>query len=72
MKKKEQQEYIGRSTDEIKRIIAENQKKLANLRFDIPMHKVKNVREMKNIKKNIAQLLTILREREIKEDKTKS
>lgn len=35
---------------------------LSNLRFKLAANKLKNVREIRNIKKDIARIMTILRE----------
>ncbi len=61
MKKKELQSYAGRSKGELQKELLEEHEKLAKLRFDLAAGKVKNIREMRHLKKNIAQLLTLLK-----------
>lgn len=53
-------EIRQKSKPEIQRIILDNREKLRQMRFDLAAGKVKNVREIRKIKKEIAQLLTIL------------
>jgi len=45
---------------ELQRLLWNNQDKLRQLRFDLASGKVKNVREIRQIKKDIARILTIL------------
>lgn len=45
---------------ELRRILHESQEKLRQLRFDLSAGKVKNVREIRKIKKDIARILTII------------
>ncbi len=53
-------EIKQKSQNELRRILAEKQEKLRQLRFDLTSGKVKNVREIRQIKKDIARILTIL------------
>jgi len=52
-------ELRRKSKDELKKILADNREKLRQLRFDLSAGKVKNVREIRHIKKEIAQVLTL-------------
>jgi len=61
MKKKEFQEYKNKSRDEILKDLNNYRERLANLKFDLAAGKVKNIREIRLVKKTIAQLLTLLR-----------
>jgi len=61
MKKKEFQEYKNKSKAEILKDLANYREKLANLKFDLAAGKVKNIREIRLVKKTIAQLLTLLK-----------
>jgi large subunit ribosomal protein L29 len=61
MKIKELNQKTG---DELKRILTENREKLRQLRFDLATGKVKNVREIRQIKKDAAKILTLLKERQ--------
>ena len=47
---------------ELKQILEEEREKLRQLRFDLAAGKVKNIRETRRIKKEIARVLTILNE----------
>ena len=53
-------EIKQKSKKELKRVLHESQEKLRQLRFDLSAGKVKNVREIRKIKKDIARILTIL------------
>ncbi len=53
-------EIKQKSQNELHRILAEKQEKLRQLRFDLASGKVKNVREIRQIKKDIARILTTL------------
>jgi len=45
--------------EELKKILQDNREKLRQLRFDLSAGKVKNVREIRHLKKEIAQILTL-------------
>ena len=47
---------------ELEKIVQEINKKLSDLRFKFSSGKLKNVKEMKNSKKDIARILTLLKE----------
>ncbi len=53
-------EIKQKSQNELHRILAEKQERLRQLRFDLASGKVKNVREIRQIKKDIARILTTL------------
>lgn len=46
----------------LEKILWEKKERLRSLHFDLAAGKVKNVREIRQIKRDIARLLTILRE----------
>jgi len=48
---------------ELQKMAAEERVKLQQLRFDLPGGKVKNVREIRQIRRNIARILTVLRQK---------
>jgi len=50
---------------ELKKSLENSREKLRSLRFDLASGKVKNVREIREIKKTIARILTLLKERKI-------
>ncbi len=54
-------ELRQKSKEELQKILQDNREKLRQLRFDLDAGKVKNVREIRKIKKEIAQILTILK-----------
>jgi len=54
-------ELQQKSKSELQKILSDNREKLRQLRFDLAAGKVKNVREVRKIKKDIARILTLLR-----------
>jgi len=52
-----------KSKDELEKIIKDDREKLRQLRFNLSSGKVKNIKEAGNLKKKIARVLTILKER---------
>lgn len=48
---------------ELQRMLSSSQEKLRKLRFDLASGKVKNIREIRALRKEIAQILTILKEK---------
>jgi len=55
-------ELRQRSKSELQKILVDNREKLRQLRFDLSAGKVKNVREIRRIKKEIARILTLFTE----------
>ncbi len=53
-------ELRKRTKEELLKILKEDREKTRQLRFDLAAGKVKNVREIRRIKKEISQILTIL------------
>ena len=49
--------------EELNQLLSESQKKLRELRFNLASGKVKNVRTIRALKKDIARILTILNEK---------
>jgi len=49
--------------EELNQLLSESQKKLRELRFNLAGGKVKNVRIIRVLKKDIARILTILNEK---------
>ncbi len=47
---------------ELEKLVQDNREKLRQLRFDLLSGKIKNVREIRKLKKEIAQILTSLEE----------
>jgi len=54
-------ELRQRSKEELQKILQESCERLQTLRFDLASGKVKNVREIRKIKKDIARILTLLK-----------
>ena len=50
---------------ELKKALEQNQEKLRSLRFDLASGKVKNVREIRETRKTVARVCTLLKERKI-------
>ncbi len=57
------QELRQKSTEELNLLLKENQNKLQQLNFDLANKKLKNTGEIKQVKKLIARILTIIQER---------
>lgn len=55
-------ELKKKSPSQLRKLEANLREKLRGLRFDLQAGKVKNVKEVKATKKEIAQILTILKE----------
>lgn len=55
-------ELRKRSKEELEKILRDEREKSRQLRFDLSSGKVKNVQEISETKKEIARVLTILRE----------
>jgi len=55
-------ELRKKSKSELQAIIATSRERLRKLRFDLASGKVKNIREIRELKKDIARILTILHE----------
>ena len=54
-------ELRKKSKGELQKILEDNREKLRQLRFDLSAGKVKNVKEIRNLKKEIARIMTLLR-----------
>jgi len=54
-------EIKRKSNKELQKTLKESREKLRQLRFDLAAGKVKNIREIRTIKKDIARILTCLR-----------
>jgi large subunit ribosomal protein L29 len=55
------EEIRQKPKEELRKLLTENREKLRQLKFDLASGKVKNVREIRQIKKDIARLLTCLK-----------
>ncbi|MBM3258039.1 MAG: 50S ribosomal protein L29 [Candidatus Nealsonbacteria bacterium] len=54
------EELRKKPKEELLKILKDNREKARQLRFDLAAGKVKNVREIRRIKKEISQILTLL------------
>ncbi len=54
-------ELRQKSREELEKSLQDSREKLRQLRFDLSAGKVKNVREIRRIKKEIARILTMIR-----------
>ncbi len=55
-------EIRGKNNEELKKLLIEKRENVRKLRFDIASKQVKNMREIRNAKKDVARILTILKE----------
>jgi large subunit ribosomal protein L29 len=55
-------ELRQKSKPELQKLLQDNRERLRQLKFDLASGKVKNVREIRKIKKTIARILTLLNE----------
>lgn len=63
MKKKQLQELREKTDHNLQKELKNEKAKLSDLRFDLSLGKVTNIKTIKKIKENVAQILTILREK---------
>lgn len=61
MKKKEFWGYREKTKEDVEKAVREYRERFLTLRFDLARGKVKNIREIRSVKKSIAQLLTLLK-----------
>jgi len=61
-------EFKKKPVKDLQKLLAENREKLRDLRFRVSQKQVKNIREIRVVKKNIAQILMLLK-REQKQSK---
>ena len=54
------EELLKRDKNELKKMIQDLNKKLNDIRFKKASNKLKNVNEIRNVKKEIARILTII------------
>ncbi len=58
-------EVREKSTDDLQEELDESYRELMNLRFRWMTHQLPSVNEMKQVKKTIARIKTVMREREL-------
>lgn len=64
MKKNNLQELRNKPLAELEKSIKDSREKVRSMKFDLAAGKVKNVKELKKIKKEVARMLTIIKEGE--------
>lgn len=64
MKLKERQELKIKPEAELEKMLKEQREKLRTLRFDLVAGKVKNVGELRNVRKQIARLITFIQQKQ--------
>ncbi|MBN2197814.1 50S ribosomal protein L29 [Candidatus Wolfebacteria bacterium] len=60
MKKKDIQQFKTKSFSELMKDLTDYREKLRKLNFDLAQGKVKNIKEIQELKKIIARILTII------------
>ncbi|MDP1883917.1 MAG: 50S ribosomal protein L29 [Candidatus Moranbacteria bacterium] len=55
-------EIREKGIEELKKFLGEKREAVRKLRFDIAAKQVKDIREMRNCKRDIAKILTVLKE----------
>ena len=63
MKKEKLQEFRNKSDGELMKNLAENRERLSRLLFDLAQGKVKNISEIKEAKRTIARILTLMNQK---------
>lgn len=63
MKKKEIQELKNRPIAELMKMAKDGRERLRMLKFDLAAGKVKDVKEIRSLKKDVARALTFIREK---------
>ena len=62
-------ELRQKTIKELQELLQEKRKRLSQLEFDLSSKKLKNTREIREVKKDIARVLTILKVEDIKSKK---
>ncbi len=60
MKKTESQQFKNRSFQDLQKDLIDYRSKLQKLKFDLVQGKVKNIKEIKEVRRMIARILTII------------
>ena len=71
MKKKQLKSIRAKEEKEIKKILDDKRKSASELYAKMKVGQEKNLRKVKMLRRDISQILTILREKEIKKGETK-
>jgi len=59
-------ELRQKKEEELKILLEENKVKLGQLKFELSRKKLKNVRQIRQLKRNIARILTLLELKKVK------
>jgi large subunit ribosomal protein L29 len=65
MKRQEVKELHTKTTDELKKLLKDTQDALFTLQMDHEQHKVSNTSQLRNMRKDIARILSIIRGKEL-------
>jgi ribosomal protein L29 len=63
MKNKELKELIKKPLTDLNKTLNEKREKLSKTKFDFSTGKIQNIKEIKKLKKEIAQILTIINQK---------
>ena len=55
-------ELREKNSEELKKLLAEKREAVRKLRFEVAAKQTKNIRDIRNNKKDVAKILTILKE----------
>jgi ribosomal protein L29 len=61
--KEELKELKLKSVNELHKMLASNREKLRDLRFKVSQNQLKNIREMREVKKRISKILTLINQK---------
>ena len=64
-------EIRGKSVKELNKLLFDQREKLRDLNFKLESKQTKSVRDIRKTKKSIAQILTVIKEKELNKDKKK-
>ncbi len=59
-------ELKKKTNKELIKLLTKNKERLGSLRFDLASGRVKNVREIRSLKRNVARILTLIKLQEKK------
>lgn len=70
--KEELKELTLKSANELTKLLALNREKLRDLKFKVSQNQLKNIREVRQLKKKIAKIMTLLKNKiEVKKEEIK-
>lgn len=64
--KEELKELKSKSAAELQKVLASSREKLRDLRFKVSQNQLKNIREVRMLKKKISRVLTLLNQKTAK------